>query len=301
MPRTRQLKKDIKRDPATKSDKEIALQLLREAELAQLQVLDEEEMKLANFKDETASIINMIKNDIQNYLHIKLKDMDSVNVSKLLTTITETNTAKKKGRPKLKRSISETAIETISLVSSISKSSTISNGSDSGNSTSSCLSRSRSIVRSGNSTQKGTAKTLAQKNRRSRSLSRSGKQHMPLEFGKARSTMRTPLGQKVPIMGPITPKIKSFDAIPTVRRHAKRNEIAVSLQGSPLVVNPVTEGVNANIPLSDGRIIALQPQNMRFSDIADLSLGADSISDLKRLQDNIARICENYHNKHEKK
>lgn len=72
--------------------------------------------------------------------------------------------------------------------------------------------------------------------------------------------------------GFVTPKVKPNTTL-TVLRHPKQGEMAISMQGSPLVVgNVITDAcANVNIPLQDGRILSLQPsRSLRQSEIPDL-------------------------------
>lgn len=79
----------------------------------------------------------------------------------------------------------------------------------------------------------------------------------------------------------------------TMLRHPKQGEIAISMQGSPLIVGSVITGACANvsIPLQDGRILSLQPsRSLRQSEIPDL----DDLTrqQLRTLSENLNKVVK---------
>lgn len=76
-----------------------------------------------------------------------------------------------------------------------------------------------------------------------------------------------------------------------ILRRPKQGEVAVSMQGSPLMVNPNADNIaNVNIPLQDGRVISIQPlSGLRMSQIPPLD--NDTKRQIQALRDNLANIC----------
>ncbi|EFA07677.2 hypothetical protein TcasGA2_TC030702 [Tribolium castaneum] len=103
---------------------------------------------------------------------------------------------------------------------------------------------------------------------------------------------KTP-AQRVPAnsYGTVTPKVKPNTPQVLLRR-PKQGEVALSLQGSPLLTgNVVTDNVaNINIPLEDGRLFSIQPQRgLRVSQIPELDL--ETKRQLETLRDNLNKVC----------
>ncbi|XP_044264081.1 borealin isoform X2 [Tribolium madens] len=103
---------------------------------------------------------------------------------------------------------------------------------------------------------------------------------------------KTP-AQRIPITtyGTVTPKVKPNTPQVLLRR-PKQGEVALSLQGSPLLTgNVVTDNVaNINIPLEDGRLFSIQPQRgLRVSQIPELDL--ETKRQLETLRDNLNKVC----------
>ncbi|GJQ79867.1 putative cell division cycle-associated protein 8 [Trypoxylus dichotomus] len=101
--------------------------------------------------------------------------------------------------------------------------------------------------------------------RPSRSLSRSKEPKSQLPF----NSFKTPQN-KAPKTdyGFVTPKVKP-NTPQVILRRPKEGEMAISMQGSPLMVNTiVSREANVNIPLEDGRTISIQPQHgLRMSQL----------------------------------
>ncbi|XP_017782225.1 PREDICTED: borealin-like isoform X2 [Nicrophorus vespilloides] len=104
---------------------------------------------------------------------------------------------------------------------------------------------------------------------------------------------KTPLKKNKPIesFGMVTPKVKP-NTPQVILRRPKQGEVAISLQGSPLMVNNVMldQMANVNIPLGDGRIITIQPhRGLRQSQIPEID--ANTQRQLKALRDNLNKMC----------
>lgn len=85
-------------------------------------------------------------------------------------------------------------------------------------------------------------------------------------------------------MKPNTPQV--------VLRRPKQGEMAVSMQGSPLLVSGVVNDnvANVNIPLADGRMISIQPQRgLRPSQLPSFDL--DTRRQIEALRDNLNKVC----------
>lgn len=85
-------------------------------------------------------------------------------------------------------------------------------------------------------------------------------------------------------MKPNTPQL--------VLRRPKIGEVAVSMQGSPLLVSGVVtdEVPNVNIPLGDGRTISIQPKRgLRPSLLPALDLHTKK--QIEALRDNLNKMC----------
>lgn len=137
----------------------------------------------------------------------------------------------------------------------------------------------------GNSTIK-KAKTIT---RTSRSMSKSKLQHA------AQSTLTsftTPTHKNRTLCyGTVTPKVKP-NTPQVVLRRPKQGEVALSMQGSPLMVSSVSSDViaNVNIPLHDGRILTIQPQRgLRVSEIPHLD--DETRRQIETLRDNLNKVC----------
>lgn len=86
-------------------------------------------------------------------------------------------------------------------------------------------------------------------------------------------------------MKPNTPQI--------ILRRPKQGEVAVSMQGSPLLVSGVgmESTASVNIPLSDGRIMTVQPQRgLRESEVPSFDTSVQE--QIQLLQENLKRMCE---------
>lgn len=76
-----------------------------------------------------------------------------------------------------------------------------------------------------------------------------------------------------------------------------QGEMALSMQGSPLLVNSIiTEScANVNIPLEDGRVISLQPcKTIRMSQLP--AIPDSTRLQLAKLRDHLNIVCEQYPN-----
>lgn len=79
----------------------------------------------------------------------------------------------------------------------------------------------------------------------------------------------------------------------SILRRPKQGEMAISMQGSPLLVSGViTETcANVNIPLEDGRILSLQPsRSLRMSEIPNLD--EHTRQQLLALRDNLNKVVK---------
>lgn len=75
-------------------------------------------------------------------------------------------------------------------------------------------------------------------------------------------------------------------------RRPKVGEMAVSLTGSPLMVNSVLSDVESTVtvPLGDGRTFAIQPQRgLRASQIPQMD--SHILMQLETLRDNLNKVC----------
>ncbi|KAG5897553.1 hypothetical protein JTB14_007269 [Gonioctena quinquepunctata] len=135
---------------------------------------------------------------------------------------------------------------------------------------------------------KGTASVRA-----SRSLSKSKNNYLESNSKKKTSTLNTPANKMTPnSYGVVTPKCKPNTPLVFLRR-PKVGEVALSMQGSPLLTAPVvTENTaNINIPLSDGTLLSLQPQNgLRMSQIPDFD--QNTLRELDCLRANLEKVFE---------
>lgn len=85
-------------------------------------------------------------------------------------------------------------------------------------------------------------------------------------------------------MKPNTPQV--------LLRRPKAGEVAVSMQGSPLLVSGVISDdvPNVNIPLADGTTISIQPQRgLRPSLLPPLDL--HTRKQIEALRDNLNKMC----------
>ena len=85
-------------------------------------------------------------------------------------------------------------------------------------------------------------------------------------------------------MKPNTPQV--------LLRRPKLGEVALSMQGSPLLTGAVmTDNVaNINIPLDDGRLLSIQPKRgLRISQIPELDI--ETKRQLETLRDNLNKMC----------
>lgn len=85
-------------------------------------------------------------------------------------------------------------------------------------------------------------------------------------------------------MEPNTPQV--------LLRRPKQGEVALSMQGSPLITGgTMGDGTaNINIPLRDGTLLSLQPQRgLRISQIPQLD--AETKKQLELLRDNLNKVC----------
>lgn len=78
-----------------------------------------------------------------------------------------------------------------------------------------------------------------------------------------------------------------------ILRRPKVGEVAISMEGSPLMVNSVlsTEESTVNIPLNDGRMIAIKPQRgIRMSQVPDFD--STTLRQLQLLRDNLNKLMK---------
>ncbi|GJQ84898.1 putative cell division cycle-associated protein 8 [Trypoxylus dichotomus] len=137
--------------------------------------------------------------------------------------------------------------------------------------------------------------------RKSRSLSRSRVPEVKHENGTSCTNTQTPVNRLCSgnACGFITPKVKPNTAQVILRR-PQEGELAISMQGSPLMVNHVvSREANVNIPLNDGRVISIQPQHgLRASQLP--SINQSLIQQIEVLRDNLIKVCEIADNKRNK-
>ncbi|KAF5275222.1 hypothetical protein FQR65_LT04256 [Abscondita terminalis] len=95
----------------------------------------------------------------------------------------------------------------------------------------------------------------------------------------------------IPNYGVITPKVRSNTPQVLVRR-PQQGEIAVSVQGSPLMVDHmVSTKLNANIPLEDGRVLSILPERgLRTSQIPNID--PHIREQLQTLRDNLSQVLK---------
>lgn len=77
-----------------------------------------------------------------------------------------------------------------------------------------------------------------------------------------------------------------------ILRRPLQGEVAVSMQGSPLMVGPVIgdQNPNINIPLLDGRVFSVQPEKgLRISELPDFD--EYTRKQIETLRDNLNKIC----------
>lgn len=85
-------------------------------------------------------------------------------------------------------------------------------------------------------------------------------------------------------MNPNTPQV--------LLRRPRQGEVAISMQGSPLLTGGVMgdSTANINIPLVDGRFLSLQPERgLRISQIPHLDV--EVRQQLELLRDNLNKVC----------
>ncbi|KAL3288905.1 hypothetical protein HHI36_003350 [Cryptolaemus montrouzieri] len=106
----------------------------------------------------------------------------------------------------------------------------------------------------------------------------------------SRDKFRTPLNTKtMDSFAMVTPKVKP-NTPQIVLRRAQIGEMAISLQGSPILTTPALEtNANVNIPLPDGRMINIQPiHGLRRSQIP--TLDPEVQRQLRTLKENLDLI-----------
>ncbi|GLV36375.1 borealin-related [Carabus blaptoides fortunei] len=129
--------------------------------------------------------------------------------------------------------------------------------------------------------------------RSSRSLSRSNvPKNVTIQLPK--NARDTPQERRMPpaTYGFVTPKVKPNTPLAYLR-HPKQGEMAISMQGSPLLVSSVTSETcaNVNIPLGDGRILSLQPnRGLRMSQFPNLD--DETRTQLRTLRDNLNKVVQ---------
>ncbi|GJQ88124.1 putative cell division cycle-associated protein 8 [Trypoxylus dichotomus] len=138
----------------------------------------------------------------------------------------------------------------------------------------------------------------AEVTRKSRSLSRSRVPEVKRQNGTSCTNTQTPLNRLCSgnACGFITPKVKP-NTPQVILRRPQEGELAISMQGSPLMVNHiVSREANVNIPLNDGRVISIQPQHgLRASQLP--SIDQSLIQQIEVLRDNLIKVCEIADNK----
>lgn len=142
--------------------------------------------------------------------------------------------------------------------------------------------RTRSFVR--------TSK-LSEVNQKTLTVQSSGKGHPRKSLLKANNFM-TPAAFKPSDMtySVITPKVKPNTPLNVLRR-PRQGEMALSMQGSPLLVSAVIEEktANINVPLADGKVMSLLPQEgLRMSNIPPLD--PETMHQLKTLKNHIEKV-----------
>lgn len=145
--------------------------------------------------------------------------------------------------------------------------------------------RSRSVSTGSKGRQSGAIfSTVRKQTRASRSLSRT-------QPTKPLRNCNTPLNNIPPTSyGLITPKVKPNTPHVLLRR-PQHGEIAVSMQGSPLMVDHIMPNnrANVNIPLLDGRVISILPEKgLRTSEIPDID--PHLRRQIETLRDNLSQV-----------
>lgn len=160
--------------------------------------------------------------------------------------------------------------------------------------------RSRSTERTNLGTN-SVLKTAMKKKRLSRSLSRSQMpKNVTLQVPQAESEeenkendgFATPEKRMPPPNSfYITPKVKQDQPL-TILRRPGIGEVALSMQGSPLLVNAnYSETIaNINIPLEDGKVFSMQPcPKLRVSQIPEIP--KHTRVQLEKLRDHLNIVC----------
>ncbi|XP_074032251.1 borealin-related isoform X2 [Leptinotarsa decemlineata] len=162
--------------------------------------------------------------------------------------------------------------------------------------------KNRRITRSSSFTDEGSRKsrnrapkTTTSSTRRTRSLSKSNSLKVPSKQPKRTSSVqKTPINKVTPpnSYGTVTPKCKPNTPLVFLRR-PKVGEVALSMQGSPLLTAPVVteERANINIPLKNGDLMSLLPQSgLRMSQIPEFD--QHTLRELDCLRANLDKVFE---------
>lgn len=139
---------------------------------------------------------------------------------------------------------------------------------------------------------RATQQTVDVKNRlRERTTSKS-KSH---ERNTPASQFKTPRMKNIPQLTPatITPKVDLSKPM-SIKRRPKQGEMAVSLTGSPLLVSSVThdEFASVNVPLPDGKVLAILPQTLGFEPDDIPHLDNQTRQQLNTLKSHLQIFCD---------
>ncbi|KAB0799343.1 hypothetical protein PPYR_07223 [Photinus pyralis] len=146
-------------------------------------------------------------------------------------------------------------------------------------------SKARGRPRSSSTTTRANPPSTVKRIRPSRSLSRTN-------TSVRANNLVTPMNKKIESYGMITPKVKP-NTPQVVLRRPKQGEIALSMQGSPLMVDHIVSHAkpSVNIPLLDGRVCAIQPERgIRASQIPDLD--PEIRRQIETLRDNLSKVLQ---------
>lgn len=91
----------------------------------------------------------------------------------------------------------------------------------------------------------------------------------------------------------VTPKVKPNTPLNMLRR-PREGEMALSMQGSPLLVSAIAQDrtANVNVPLHNGNVLSLLPNDGRFSHIPELD--EETKRQLKTLQGHIEKVLRKH-------
>ncbi|KAK9876137.1 hypothetical protein WA026_011253 [Henosepilachna vigintioctopunctata] len=290
MPRTKQVRKAENPKESLALNKDIEAtsnfeEFQNAYKLKKFEILEEKKAHLAAFKLEMKQDKLTIPVSIGNK---KIKDLKLGNCSLWQSTLTSFSTHSSsvlRDNHQTKSSLNDDGGKRQTRASKRSTSEL--KAEETGSRSKKILRTSRSLSRS-NISEQPPASNNVERASRSRSLSRN-KYSRTSTFDKYKTPKNT---RKIENFGTVTPKMKP-NTPHVVLRRPQQGEIAISLQGSPLMTTAmVTETTaNLNIPLPDGRLINIQPRKgLRASEIPELD--PDIQKQLQTLRENLDKVCQ---------